>query len=62
MQDLRCISKKRHGILDAEGHTLEVKCNSRICGAQRGVVVLHRFNLLTGELIETHKYKEPRKE
>lgn len=54
--ELRCDAKK-HGELDHEGH-LEVKCSSRFCGAASGVVVIHRFDLETGDLVETNRYKE----
>jgi hypothetical protein len=55
--DLRCESKK-HGELPEPG-VIEVKCDSRFCGAQRGVVVLHRFDALTGELLETKRFRDP---
>lgn len=54
--DLRCASKK-HGELD-ESH-VEIKCDSRFCGAGRGVVVIHRFDAHTGELRETLRFKDP---
>lgn len=55
--DLRCTSKK-HAIL-VPGEYLEVKCDSRFCGAKRGTVVLHRFDLQTGQMIKTIQYKNP---
>lgn len=54
--DVRC-DNKLHAVLD--GSVLEVRCNSRWCGKRPGVVVIHRFNILTGELIETLRYKDP---
>lgn len=57
MHDLRCDSKK-HAVL-VPGEYLEVKCDSRFCGAQRGTVVLHRFDLQTGDMIKTIQYKNP---
>lgn len=54
--DLRCEAKK-HGELD-EGH-VEIKCSSRFCGAEPGVVVIHRFDSKTGELQETLRFKDP---
>lgn len=36
---------------------IEVRCHSRYCGKRAGVVILHRFNLETGKLIETKEYK-----
>lgn len=55
--DLRCGSKK-HGVL-LDPNIVEVKCDSRFCGAAPGVVILHRFNSVTAELMETVKYKNP---
>lgn len=55
--DLRCKSKK-HGELQDE--FLEVKCNSRFCGAVGGVIVLHLFNARTGELVSTKHYRDIR--
>lgn len=54
--DLRC-GAKLHGTLD-DG-IIEVKCNSRFCGAETGVVVLHRFDAITGELVETRQFNDP---
>lgn len=54
--DLRCEAKK-HGELD-EG-LIEVKCSSRFCGAGPGVVVIHRFDTATGELVDTRQFKDP---
>jgi hypothetical protein len=59
MQELRCESKK-HGVV-IDDHTVEVKCDSRFCGARSGVIVLHRFDLTTGKLVGTHRYKEIRR-
>jgi hypothetical protein len=55
--EVRCESKL-WGILIDDG-VLEVKCNSAFCGAGKGVVVLHRFSLDDGTLIETKRFKEP---
>lgn len=46
--ELRCPSRIQ-GIITSSG-LLEIKCRSKACGARRGVVVLHYFNLLGGEL------------
>jgi len=54
---IRCPSRI-HGVL-AEGR-FEVKCHSKRCGAGTGVTVLHYFDLLTGELLETKRFKEPK--
>jgi len=55
--DLRCQGKK-HGVL-IDDETVEIKCNSRWCGAASGIVVLHRFDLRSGELLETLRYADP---
>lgn len=54
--ELRC-DHKMHGILTDTG-LLEVKCNSAFCGSRPGVVVLHRFDVESGVLVETKKYKD----
>jgi glutamine cyclotransferase len=54
---VRCRGK-RHAILIDES-TLEVKCDSRICGAGPGVIVLHRFDISTGREKETLKFRDP---
>lgn len=55
--ELRCSSSILHGVI--EDGVLEVLCKSNRCGKESGVVVLHRFNVETGKLIETKKYKDP---
>lgn len=57
-QELRCDSQKLHGRI-LEGKTFEVACRSRWCGWRSGVVVLHRFDLESGELIKTLTFKQP---
>jgi hypothetical protein len=57
--DVRCENKKH---AELEGEFLEVKCDSRFCGAQPGTVVLHQFDARTGELVKTMKFKNPKKE
>lgn len=56
-RDLRCDNKKHGALVDAV--TVEIKCDSRFCGAGRGVVVLHRWDLRTGEIVRTIKFKSP---
>jgi len=56
--DLRCDSKK-HALLLVDDHTVEIKCNSRFCGHRRGTVVLHRFDLASGQLVKTLRFAEP---
>jgi hypothetical protein len=55
--DLRC-ENKLHGIVIEDG-VLEVGCDSRFCGAGKGVVVRHRFDMNTGELLHTQRFKQP---
>lgn len=63
--ELRCPNKK-HGVVLAPGSTrdsehavIEVKCNSKFCGAGSGAVVIHRFDIATQKLIKTSTYKDP---
>lgn len=55
---IRCTGK-RHAILLAP-NVLEVKCDSRVCGAGTGVVVLHQFNLADGTT-KTLRVRDPGK-
>jgi hypothetical protein len=38
---------------------LDVKCRSSRCGAEPGIVVIHRFDIHTGMVIETRRFKDP---
>jgi hypothetical protein len=60
MTEVRCRGKL-HGILIGDD-TVEIKCRSAICGAKAGVVVLHEFNVHTGVLIQTRRFKDPKRE
>jgi hypothetical protein len=60
MLDLRCPNVLQAIVLDDA--ILEIKCRNRRCGARAGVVILHRFSLITGEMIETKAYRDPRRE
>lgn len=53
--EMRC-EHKLHGIV-VDG-LVEVKCRSSLCGHKPGVVVIHKFDGLTGELVETKRYKD----
>lgn len=57
--ELRCDSGILHGIMVGED-IIEVPCRSRWCGKSAGVVVLHRFNVNTGKLLETLRFSEPK--
>lgn len=54
---LRC-DNKLHGMLIDVGE-VEVKCDSRFCGAHPGSTVLHRFSTTTGELLGTERFQNP---
>lgn len=61
--DLRCEHKK-HGeiILGYDGDVvvlIEIKCSSRFCGAGPGVVVIHRWDALTGARLEDKRFAVP---
>lgn len=56
--DLRCQAKKWGEVWDASG-LLDIKCNSRFCGAGKGIIVLHRFDLETGEMVSTQRFQAP---
>lgn len=55
MPELRCEGRIQGKV---DGNVMEVKCHSNRCGAKSGVVVLHYFNLDTGELIETKTFTD----
>lgn len=55
MLELRCRAKKHGEAVD--DHTVEVKCSSVFCGAGPGKVVIHRFDLRSGE-VSTNVYRE----
>lgn len=54
--ELRC-DHKLHGVLNSDG-LLEVKCGSTLCGSIPGVVVLHLFDPLTGDMVDTKRFKD----
>lgn len=56
--ELRCPHGIKFAVL-TDG-IIEVKCRSSRCGAGPGIVVLHRFDALTGEMIETLRFRDPR--
>lgn len=55
--DLRCEFIK-HGELVEPG-IVEFKCRSNKCGHGPGIIVIHRFDTITGDLLETKKYRDP---
>lgn len=56
---LRC-DGTLHGIAsdDATG-TLERMCKHIRCGYVKGIVILHTFDLATGQVVTTKKFREP---
>lgn len=56
MHELRC-DAKLHGIIIGD-EVIEVQCRSRFCGYKPGIVVLHRFSTVDGELVETLRFKD----
>jgi len=58
--EIRCDSRRLFAKI--EDGVLEVTCRSNRCGYEAGVVVLHRFAMDTGELIDTRRYKSAGKE
>lgn len=54
--ELRCTSRL-HGVL--RNGLVEIKCNSRFCGADKATIVFHYFQPNTGNLVKTAKYKNP---
>lgn len=55
--ELRCPQGKLFGLV-VDG-LLEVRCRSKFCGDAPGVVIIHRFDLVTGETRETRHFKDP---
>lgn len=60
MDQLRCPSRIVGRLVEG-GDVLEVKCQSAHCGAGRGRIVFHYFDLATGELTDTKSFKDPRR-
>lgn len=57
MTNFRCPGNKLHAKLN-DGK-LEVRCESRWCGKRPGVIVIHRFSIESGELIDTVRFRTP---
>jgi hypothetical protein len=55
--ELRCENQILFGYLD-DG-VVKVKCRSARCGAQKGAVIIHRFDVHSGILLSTLKFKDP---
>lgn len=57
MTNFRCPGNKLHAKL-VQGR-LEVRCDSRWCGKRPGIVVIHRFDIVSGEMVDTVRFKSP---
>lgn len=55
--ELRCSEGKLFGIV-VDG-VLEVSCQSKFCRTQLGTMVIHRFDLATGNMLEDRRYRRP---
>jgi hypothetical protein len=55
--ELRCENGIKFG--DLNDGVIEVKCRSSRCGHGVGSVVIHRFDSLSGELLETKRFRDP---
>lgn len=55
--ELRCPNGIKFGEL--EPPYLEVKCRSARCGAEAGVIVLHKFDTSSGQLVSTTRFRDP---
>lgn len=59
--ELRCPNRKFGVVTDATNGSFEVACRSRECGKRPGVVVLHTFDLRSGELVATRQFADPQR-
>lgn len=60
--ELRCPGNKLHGlVVEAASGVVEFRCDSKFCGKAPGTVVLHRFDLSTGD-VTTRRYSEPNRQ
>ena len=57
--DLSCEHRSCHAVLLPEEGLVEFKCDRPRCGAAKGRVVLHRFDVVTGRLKETVRFAVP---
>jgi hypothetical protein len=57
--DLRCPGKKHAVVVEPSTGVVEIKCDSQVCTRRPRRVILHRWNLATGELKETISYRDP---
>lgn len=57
--ELRCDNGIKFGELFPDLARVAFKCRSGRCGAERGVIVIHEFDLLTGKMVGTDRYRDP---
>lgn len=55
--ELRCPQNQLLGVL-VDGR-LEIRCRNLRCGYKPGVLVVHRFDPMSGSFIDTKKYQDP---
>lgn len=56
--ELRCDHGILHGTIGEFG-LIEFRCRSKRCGHEPGVIVIHKFNVLTGQMVQTSLFAEP---
>lgn len=56
--ELRCTNTLFGRLTD--NRWLEVKCKRRACGYVKGTVVLHTIDILTGEVVKTDCFQDPK--
>lgn len=54
--EVRCDNKK-HAVI--EDGVIQIRCGSAFCGKRPGVVVLHMFDVASGNMIDTKRFKDP---
>jgi len=54
--DIRCEHKKYAELSDG---VLSIKCSSRFCKHESGVVVIHRWVAATGERLPDQRFRDP---
>lgn len=58
--ELRCENRLHGRLSEVDGRpALEIVCRSAFCKGPEGAVVLHFFDVATGDLIATRRYKNP---
>ena len=56
-EELRCPSRLHARLTDTG--LIEIKCRYDRCGANSETSVLHYFDPVTGDLVQTRKFREP---